>query len=33
MDMWRLRESANAAANQLATFLDGVVTQLYNANR
>jgi adenosylhomocysteine nucleosidase len=31
VDMWKLRENANAAANRLATFLDGVVTQLYGA--
>ena len=29
-DMWKLRESAHHATNRLATFLDGVVTQLYN---
>jgi len=29
-DMWKLRESAHHAADRLATFLDGVVTQLYN---
>jgi adenosylhomocysteine nucleosidase len=28
-ELWQLRESANNAAEQLATFLDGVVTQLY----
>ena len=30
-DMWRLRNSAKLAARRLATFLDGVVVQLYNA--
>ena len=30
-DMWKLRETAHAAADRLATFLDGVVRQLYNA--
>jgi adenosylhomocysteine nucleosidase len=30
-DMWRLRKSAQIAARRLATFLDGVVVQLYNA--
>lgn len=28
-DMWKLRESAHQAAERLATFLDGIVTQLY----
>lgn len=32
-DMWRLRESAHTAAGRLATFLDGVVTQLHAARR
>ncbi|MEX2288264.1 MAG: 5'-methylthioadenosine nucleosidase [Planctomycetaceae bacterium] len=30
-DMWKLRERAQQAAGRLATFLDGVVKQLYNA--
>jgi adenosylhomocysteine nucleosidase len=30
-DMWKLRKSAHFAARRLATFLDGVVVQLYNA--
>jgi adenosylhomocysteine nucleosidase len=30
-DMWKLRTSAQIAAKRLATFLDGVVVQLYNA--
>lgn len=30
-DMWRLRKAAHLAAGRLATFLDGVVLQLYNA--
>ncbi len=30
-EMWQLRESAQHAAEQLASFLDGVVTQLYEA--
>jgi adenosylhomocysteine nucleosidase len=30
-DMWKLRKSAQLAAQRLATFLDGVVVQLYNA--
>jgi adenosylhomocysteine nucleosidase len=30
-EMWRLRNSAKIAAKRLATFLDGVVVQLYNA--
>lgn len=30
-EMWRLREHARQAAEQLATFLDGVLTQLYRA--
>ena len=30
-DIWRLRENAAQAADRLATFLDGVVTQLYEA--
>jgi adenosylhomocysteine nucleosidase len=30
-DMWKLRQSAHVAAGRLATFLDGIVTQLYNA--
>jgi adenosylhomocysteine nucleosidase len=30
-DMWKLRQSAQIAAKRLATFLDGVVVQLYNA--
>ena len=30
-DMWGLREKAHKAADQLATFLDGIVTQLYEA--
>lgn len=33
MDMWKLRENANAAADRLAKFLDGVIPQLYNAGR
>jgi adenosylhomocysteine nucleosidase len=31
-DIWRLREQAHMAATRLATFLDGVVTQLYRAD-
>ena len=31
-DMWRLRESAQVASEQLANFLDGVVKQLYAAH-
>lgn len=30
-DLWNLREAAHLAAERLATFLDGVVTQLYKA--
>ena len=30
-DMWGLREKAVKAADQLASFLDGIVTQLYEA--
>jgi adenosylhomocysteine nucleosidase len=30
-DLWKLREQANFAAERLATFLDGVLVQLYNA--
>ena len=30
-DMWKLRESAHSAAGRLATFLDGIVIQLYNS--
>jgi adenosylhomocysteine nucleosidase len=30
-DMWKLRESAHLAAGRLATFLDGIVIQLYNS--
>lgn len=30
-DMWRLRESASRAAERLATFLDGVIGQLFAA--
>ena len=30
-EMWRLRESAHAAAGRLADFLDGVIKQLYAA--
>jgi len=30
-DMWKLRNAAKTAAKRLATFLDGVVVQLYNA--
>lgn len=30
-DMWKLRKSAQFAAGRLASFLDGVVVQLYNA--
>ena len=30
-DLWRLREQANFAAERLATFLDGVLVQLYKA--
>jgi adenosylhomocysteine nucleosidase len=29
-EMWNLRTAAHSAAQRLATFLDGVVTQLYN---
>ena len=29
--MWKLRESAHFAAGRLATFLDGIVIQLYNS--
>lgn len=32
-DMWRLREQAQSAAARLATFLDGVVIQLYAATK
>jgi adenosylhomocysteine nucleosidase len=32
-EMWRLRESAHKAAEQLANFLDGVVKQLHAARR
>jgi adenosylhomocysteine nucleosidase len=32
-DMWKLRETAHAAAERLATFLDGVVRQLNTASR
>lgn len=31
-EMWRLREVAHAAAERLATFLDGIVKQLYAAH-
>lgn len=31
-DMWKLREQAVAASTRLATFLDGVVTQLHDAH-
>jgi adenosylhomocysteine nucleosidase len=31
-DMWNLREKASLAAERLATFLDGVVKQLYEAS-
>lgn len=30
-DMWKLRQSAHFAAARLATFLDGIVIQLYNS--
>jgi adenosylhomocysteine nucleosidase len=30
-DLWKLRETAHVAAERLATFLDGVVLQLYQA--
>ncbi len=30
-DMWRLREAASQAAERLATFLDGIITQLYGS--
>jgi adenosylhomocysteine nucleosidase len=30
-EMWQLRKAAHFAADRLAAFLDGVVTQLYNA--
>jgi len=30
-DMWRLRRAAHFAAKRLATFLDGIVIQLYNS--
>ena len=30
-DMWKLRQTAHFASGRLATFLDGIVTQLYNA--
>lgn len=30
-DMWKLRQSAHVAARRLATFLDGIVIQLYNS--
>jgi adenosylhomocysteine nucleosidase len=30
-DMWKLRQSAHVAASRLATFLDGIVIQLYNS--
>jgi adenosylhomocysteine nucleosidase len=30
-DLWKLREQANFAAGRLATFLDGVLVQLYKA--
>ncbi len=30
-DLWKLREQAHYAADQLATFLDGVVEQLYDS--
>ena len=30
-DMWKLRQSAHFAAGRLATFLDGIVIQLYNS--
>lgn len=30
-DLWHLRESANSAADRLATFLEGVIVQLYDA--
>ena len=29
--MWKLRNSAHFAAGRLATFLDGIVIQLYNS--
>ena len=32
-DLWNLREQAHAAADRLATFLDGVLIQLRNANQ
>ena len=31
-DMWNLREKASLAADRLASFLDGVVRQLYEAS-
>ena len=31
-DMWRLREAAQVASDQLANFLDGVIRQLYAAH-
>jgi adenosylhomocysteine nucleosidase len=31
-ELWRLREQAHAAAERMATFLDGVVVQLHAAN-
>jgi adenosylhomocysteine nucleosidase len=31
-EMWQLRKAAHFAADRLASFLDGVVTQLYNAS-
>jgi adenosylhomocysteine nucleosidase len=30
-DMWNMRQSAHQASARLATFLDGVIVQLYNA--
>ncbi len=32
-EMWKLRDHASKAAVRLATFLDGVVTQLYDASK
>ncbi len=32
-DLWRLRESAHQAAKRLATFLDGVLTQLHQSTK
>jgi adenosylhomocysteine nucleosidase len=32
-EMWKLRDHAGKAATRLATFLDGVVTQLYDSSK